>query len=115
MSNLPASQYSFTVKADYGNISKSGTFQILEYDVEQQFLNAHVTKLQQLATNQGATSFFIANTESLATHLLADVRYKPIQKSHKNSIPLIDWNYLLFLIALSLSIEWFLRKFNGLT
>ncbi|ALJ03999.1 hypothetical protein APS56_02000 [Pseudalgibacter alginicilyticus] len=115
LSNLPASQYSFTVKADYGNISKSGTFQILEYDVEQQFLNAHVTKLQQLATNQGATSFFIANTESLATHLLADVRYKPIQKSHKNSIPLIDWNYLLFLIALSLSIEWFLRKFNGLT
>ena len=28
--------------------------------------------------------------------------------------PLIEWRYLLGLIILSLSIEWFLRKYNGL-
>ena len=104
LSNLSPSRYSFTVKASGENISKSGNFQILEYNVEQQFLNANVTKLQQLATNSLGTSYFIDSTENLINDLL----------SNKNSLPLIDWKYLLILIALSLSTEWFLRKYNGL-
>src|SRR5690606_30590909 len=32
LSNLPPSEYSFTVKAENENISQSGNFQILEYD-----------------------------------------------------------------------------------
>tara|TARA_R110002111_G_scaffold14877_4_gene39830 strand:- start:5811 stop:7844 length:2034 start_codon:yes stop_codon:yes gene_type:complete len=114
LSNLSPSRYSFTVKASGENISKSGNFQILEYNVEQQFLNANVTKLQQLATNSLGTSYFIDSTENLINDLLIDNRYIPIQKSNKNSLPLIDWKYLLILIALSLSTEWFLRKYNGL-
>ena len=114
LSNLPPSEYTFTVKASSENISKSGSFKILEYNVEQQFLNANVTKLQQLATNSNGESFFIDNTENLMTNLINDNRYIPIQKSNKNSLPLIDWKYLLILIALSLSTEWFLRKYNGL-
>lgn len=114
LSNLPPSEYSFTVKADNENISQSGNFQILEYDVEQQFLNANVTKLQSLATNSQGKSYFVANTSDLANDLLADNRFQAIQKSNKTTIPLIDWKYLLILIALSLTAEWFLRKYNGL-
>jgi len=29
-------------------------------------------------------------------------------------VPLIGWKYLLALLVLSLSIEWFLRKYKGL-
>lgn len=114
LSNLPPSEYSFTVKADNENISQSGNFQILEYDVEQQFLNANVTKLQSLATNSQGKSYFVANTSDLANDLLADNRFQAIQKSNKTTIPLIDWKYLLILIALSLTAEWFLRKYKGL-
>jgi len=114
LSSLPPSEYSFTVRASKENISKSGSFQILEYNVEQQFLNANVTKLQQLATNSLGSSYFIDNTRGLVNDLLNDNRYVPIQKSSKNIIPLIDWKYLLAIIALSLSLEWFLRKYNGL-
>ena len=114
LSSLPPSEYSFTVRTSKENISKSGSFQILEYNVEQQFLNANVTKLQQLATNSLGSSFFIDNTRGLVNDLLNDNRYVPIQKSSKNIIPLIDWKYLLAIIALSLSLEWFLRKYNGL-
>lgn len=114
LSNLQPSDYSFTVKASNENISKSGSFKILEYNVEQQFLNADVTKLKQLATNSSGKSYFIDNIENLASDLLSDNRYQPIQKSNKNSLPLIDWKYLLIIIALSLSTEWFLRKYNGL-
>ncbi|GAA3607494.1 VWA domain-containing protein [Flavivirga amylovorans] len=114
LSSLPPSEYSFTVRATNGNISKSGGFQILEYNVEQQFLNANVTKLQQLATNSGGKSYFIDNTGDLINDLLNDNRYVSIQKSNKNIIPLIDWKYLLIILALSLGLEWFIRKYNGL-
>lgn len=114
LSSLPAAEYTFTVKASRENISKSGQFKILEYNVEQQFLNANVTKLQQLATNSNGTSYFVANYDGVFNDLLNDERYLPIQKSSKNIVPLIDWKYLLFLIVLTLAIEWFLRKYNGL-
>ena len=114
LSSLPPSEYSFTVRATNNNIAKSGSFQILEYHVEQQFLNANVTKLEQLATNSGGKSYFIDDTAGLVTDLLNDNRYVSIQKSNKKIIPLIDWKYLLIIITLSLSLEWFIRKYNGL-
>nr|WP_233192497.1 VWA domain-containing protein [Gaetbulibacter sp. 4G1] len=114
LSNLPPSEYSFIVRATNENISKSGVFQILEYDAEQQFLNANVTKLSQLATNSSGADYFVDEVDSLINDLVNDNRYATIQKSSKNTIPLIDWKYLLAIIALSLSSEWFLRKYNGL-
>ncbi|MBE9490428.1 MAG: VWA domain-containing protein, partial [Bacteroidetes bacterium] len=114
LSNLPASDYSFTIKATNENITKSGSFKILEYNIEQQFLNADVTKLQHLSTNSRGESYFIANHSKLFNDLLQDKRYLPIQINTKNIVPLIDWKYLLALIIICLSIEWFLRKYNGL-
>ena len=108
------SEYSFTVSSTNENLSKSGIFQILQYNVEQQFLNANYTKMQQLATNSNANSYFIDNSDDLLNDLLNDNRYQAIQKSHNNSLPLIDWEYLLGIIALSLAVEWFLRKYSGL-
>ena len=114
LSSLPPSEYSFVVSTSKENLSRSGSFQILKFDVEQQFLNADVTKLQQLATNSGGSSYFIDDAEKIFEDLLEDKRFLPIQKSSKNTIPLIDWKYLLAIMALSLGLEWFLRKYNGL-
>ncbi|MCH4553809.1 VWA domain-containing protein [Aestuariibaculum lutulentum] len=114
LSSLSPSEYDFKVHAEEANISKTGSFTILEYNVEQQFLNANVTKLEQLASNSSGKAYFIDNTDALIDDLLNDNRFSTIQKSHKNSLPLIDWKYLLAIIALSLSLEWFLRKYNGL-
>jgi hypothetical protein len=114
LSGLEAGNYSFTVKVNNENISKSGELKILDYNVEQQFLNANVTKLQSLASHTEGTSYFIDNTSTLANDLLNDSRFATIQKSTKKVVPLIDWKYLLALIALSLAAEWFIRKYNGL-
>ncbi|MEM5564800.1 VWA domain-containing protein [Psychroserpens sp. AS72] len=114
LSGLEAGDYAFTVKVNNENISKSGELKILDYNVEQQFLNANVTKLQSLATNSEGTSYFIDNTDALAKDLINDTRFATIQKSTKKVVPLIDWKYLLGLIALSLAAEWFIRKYNGL-
>ena len=114
LSGLEAGNYSFTVKVNNENISKSCDLKILDYNVEQQFLNANVTKLQSLASHTEGTSYFIDNTSTLANDLLNDSRFATIQKSTKKVVPLIDWKYLLALIALSLAAEWFIRKYNGL-
>lgn len=114
LSGLEAGEYSFTVRTSGGNISKSGELKILDYNVEQQFLNANVTKLKRFATSSDGTSYFIDNTSTLISDLLSDSRFATIQKSSKKIVPLIDWKYLLALIALSLALEWFIRKYNGL-
>jgi thiamine kinase-like enzyme len=51
---------------------------------------------------------------ALVKQLLADESYKAIQKTIIKKTPLIDWIWLLVLIALSLATEWFVRKYNGL-
>ncbi len=114
LNTLPAGNYSFTVSVTDEGIARSGNFTILEFNVEQQFLNANVTKLQRVATNTGGTSYFIDQTEALITALVENDNYKPIQKTDQKVVPLIDWKYLLGLIVLALSTEWFIRKYNGL-
>ncbi|WP_435131999.1 VWA domain-containing protein [Formosa sp. A9] len=114
LSHLPASEYDFTVKALHANISKSGSLTILDFNIEQQFLNANVTKLQQLATNTNGMSAYVSDYTALKENLLKDQRYKPILKSTKITQALIDWKYLLGLLVLTLSAEWFLRKYYGL-
>ena len=73
-----------------------------------------VNNSEIIGTNSYGTPYFISNTSSVIKDLLNDNRYQSIQKENKNTIPLIDWKYLLFLIAISLTTEWFLRKYNGL-
>lgn len=114
LSGLEPGEYNFTVLVVNENISKSGVLQILDYNVEQQFLNADVTKLQQLATNSYGKSYFIDDINEIATDLINDGRFATIQKSNKNVVPLIDWKFLLGIIILSLALEWFIRKYNGL-
>lgn len=114
LSGLSAGDYSFTVTEANENISKSGELKILDYNVEQQFLNANVSKLQSLAAKSNGVPYFIDDTKSLIENLLNDDRYVTIQKSSKNVVPLIDWKFLFGIIAMSLSAEWFIRKYNGL-
>src|SRR5690606_16947431 len=114
LSGLSAGDYSFTVKVANENISSSGEFKILEYNVEQQFLNANVGKLQNLATNSQGKAYFTNQTDVLIDDLLSSEQFVTIQKSSINIVPLVDWKFLLAIIILSLSTEWFLRKYNGL-
>ncbi|MFC0605645.1 VWA domain-containing protein [Winogradskyella pulchriflava] len=114
LSGIEPGLYDFTVKHNSEAVSASGSFQVIDYNVEQQFLNADITKLKSVAENSNGTAYFNNQTDNLIDALLADNRFATIQKSTKNIVPLIDWKYLLGLIVLSLFVEWFIRKYNGL-
>ncbi|WP_299781032.1 VWA domain-containing protein [uncultured Formosa sp.] len=115
LNHLEAAEYEFTVSAITENISQSGSFTVLEYNVEQQFLNANVSKLNLLARKTEGTSYLIANYQSLFEDLISNKKYTTIQKSSKTARGLIDWTYVLGIIVFCLSLEWFIRKYNGLT
>ncbi len=114
LNSLPAGEYRYTVSVQDENVARSGNFTILDFNVEQQFLNANVTKLHRVATNTNGKAFFVTETQKLAEELLEDERFQQIQKSEQKVVPLIDWKYLLALIVLVLASEWFIRKYNGL-
>ncbi len=115
LNNIEAGTYDFTVTVKDQGLARSGTFTIVPFEMEQQFLNADVTPLREVASNTNGKLFSINNVDALINMLLEDNRYRPVQKSTENIVPLIDWRWLLGLLALLLTIEWFMRKYNGLT
>ncbi|PVW13811.1 VWA domain-containing protein [Marixanthomonas spongiae] len=114
LNSLPAGDYQFTVSVEEEEIARDGSFTILDFNVEQQFLNANVSKLKRLAEKTSGTAYFPMKTDALIESLITNDSYRSIQKSELKTVPLIDWKYLLALIVLTLSAEWFIRKYNGL-
>jgi hypothetical protein len=114
LNSLPAGDYRYTVSVVGENNSRSGSFSILEFNVEQQFLNADIEKLDRTAQSTNGQLFFHTQTRALVNSLLEDERFVSIQKNEVKTVPLVDWYYLLVILALTLSLEWFIRKYNGL-
>ncbi len=114
LDGLSAGNYVFTVKELNSNSSYSNTFEVLDFDIEKQFVNPDFKKLSQLAEQTQGKVFLSNQLETLVKQLLETENYKAVQKSVVKKIPLIDWIWLLILIAVSLASEWFLRKYNGM-
>jgi hypothetical protein len=114
LDGLSAGTYDFTVKELNSRTGHSGYFEILDFDIEKQFVNPDVEKLSQLATQTQAKVYYPNQVDALIKTLLENENYKAIQKEIVAKTPLIDWVWLLVLIAISLSSEWFLRKYNGM-
>jgi len=114
LDGLAAGNYSFTVKELNSNSTYSSSFEVLDFDIEKQFVNPDWNKLNQLATQTQGKAFLPNQVDALVKQLLEDESYKAVQKTIVKKSPLVDWIWLLILIALSLAAEWFIRKYNGL-
>jgi hypothetical protein len=114
LDGLSAGAYNFSVKELNSNTSYSSHFEILDFDIEKQFVNPDVMKLNQLASQTQAKVHYPNQVDVLIKTLLENEEYKAVQKEIVNKTPLIDWVWLLVLIAISLASEWFVRKYNGM-
>ncbi|WP_276166880.1 vWA domain-containing protein [Zobellia alginiliquefaciens] len=114
LSNLQAGTYDFSATVKKDNLSKTGSFTILDFDVEKQFLATNDTKLNRLAENTGGRLFYPNQNSDLIQTLSNDNRFLPTQKNKQNVVSLIDFRLLLGLMVIALAAEWFLRKYNGL-
>lgn len=114
LDGLSSGNYTFTVKELNSNSVYSSSFEVLDFDIEKQFVNPDWNKLNQLANQTKGKAYLANQADRLIQQLLADDSYKAVQKTLVKKSPLIDWIWLLVLIAVCLSSEWFIRKYNGL-
>lgn len=112
LSGLDAGQYSFTVSVENDVLSRSGSFSILEFDIEKQFVSANSLGMMQLVGEENV--YYSSSKNTVIEQLKTDPLFKPVQRLKTEYATLIDWEYLLGIILLLLGLEWFLRKYNGL-
>lgn len=114
LDGLAAGQYEFTVTELNSNTKYTSYFEILDFDIEKQFVNPDVAKLKALAVQTNGNAFMPDQVDRLIEVLLNNPDYKAVEKAIIRKTPLIDWVWLLILIALALGSEWFIRKYNGM-
>ncbi|MBZ9786561.1 hypothetical protein LB456_03740 [Psychroflexus sp. CAK57W] len=111
LSKLESGEYAYKIKSSEVDLTKEGRFQILDHSGELQFENADNKSLQKLVSKENI--YIFSNRTELISKLKAD-KPKAIQKSIKKSQSLIDFEWLILLLALTLSSEWLFRKYKGL-
>ena len=108
---LAPGSYTFTAQVEGENSLQTGDFVVTAFDIEEQFNHAQVSELNKISD----TLYYSEDFLSLKTKLLQTDIYKPVQRTLTKKVELIEFKWLLGLWVLLLSLEWFLRKYNGLT
>lgn len=110
---IPYGEYFYNVSVENKENSVSGSFKILPFEIEAQFANANAQQLNKIANETKGFVFFNNQEKKLIDYLIKEEHFKSIQKSTISKISLIDWKWILGIIILSLSLEWFIRKYYG--
>jgi len=112
--DLAAGAYKFTVSVQGSKLKSYGGFHVQDFDIEKQFQNPNIAALEKLTTQNGGKLVFSNEVSDFVKELVADEKYKPIIKYSKEQKSLIHWRWLLGILLTLFTLEWFLRKFNGL-
>jgi len=114
LDGLAPGSYSFTLTEKKSQSKFTGVFEVSDFDLEKQFVNPDKLRLNQLADATKGSLYYPNQIDSLLDNLIADENYLPIQKQTIIKTPLIDLKALLVLLIVLLSVEWFVRKYNGM-
>jgi hypothetical protein len=112
LSGLNAGDYAFTVQVENDQLSRSGSFSILDYDIEMQQVNTSDIGMKKLVGSSNV--FYQGQMEELMAQLNSDPLLQTVERATIKQNSLIDWKLILVVILLLLGLEWFLRKYNGL-
>jgi hypothetical protein len=114
-SRFPAGEYSYEAKVRYGDklYTKSGIVIVKEIVSEKINTVANHQLLYQMAKQSGGKLFYKDQLEQLQNEILSSGNIKSITYSHKQLTDLVNLQWIFYIILLLLSIEWFLRKYNG--
>lgn len=112
---LPEGEYSFTAKTSYGGkkLESSGNFIVEKTNLELQQTTANHQVLYNMSSISGGEMVYPDNIMSLEDLIHQNEKIKTVSYQDKSYEELINIKWLFFLLVLLLSIEWFLRKRNG--
>ncbi len=112
---LNPGEYSFVASTKIGEkeFSKTGNFHVEEINIEQQNNKANFILLNSISQKTGGKFYTKENWQNLLQTLNQNPDIKVKTHNEKSIIDLVNWKWLMIIILLFLSLEWFLRKFWG--
>ena len=114
LTSLEPGDYTFEVRASADNLKVEGSFTSIPYAIEEQNLNADYATMQIVSEESGGQIQSIDKANEVLDSILESSKYSIVERAIEKNVPLIDFKWLLILIVVSLTTEWFLRKYNGL-
>ena len=112
VANLNPGKYTYDIYDQNNNYSQKGSFVITSYSSENLHLSSNFEAMKNLLKNNDKV-FTYKESDGLINTLEETNNYLPVQKERISKKPLIELNYLLFIIIFSLSLEWFINKYYG--
>jgi len=112
---LPAGEYDWqaSTQIDGKTVLKNGKFTITPINIESENTVANHKVLNQVSQNSGGKMFTPTNLDSLLASIEENKNVVPVSFSEKKTENLLNLKWIFFAILLLLSIEWFMRKYNG--
>ena len=114
LNGIAAGSYKLIVKEKNSNATYTSKIEIIDFDIEKQFVNPDYQKLKQLADATSGSVYLSSQVNNAIDQLLKDKSFQSIEKEKTKKGSLIDWIWLLIIAAFCLSIEWLLRKYYGM-
>ena len=112
--DITEGEHNYKVTVENQKETFNGTFRMLNSDIEAQFKSSNIKQLRDLSERNNGVFYTLINANNILEDLLTDTRFRSVESKEIKSKSFIEWQWLLGLIILSLSIEWFIRKYNGL-
>lgn len=115
LGSLPNGSYKWRASASVGGdeITETGEFLVVENRAEFIRTKADFNLLNALAKAKGGEMFGSSQLDDLIRKLNNLETAKAVIHTTKDWKSIIEWKWILFLIAALLTLEWFLRKYNG--
>lgn len=115
LGKLKAGTYSWTANTSFDGkkYSKKGNFVVENIEIEKLDTKANHTLLRQISENSKGQFYSLKDYQKLVDNIQKreDITSVSYQESSYNS--LLDYIWILILICFLLSLEWFLKRWNG--
>lgn len=113
--NFPVGSYSFRASVKYGSkeLTYDGKFTIVPVQLEAFNTVANHQLLYQLSEKSGGRMFYPTQIAALGDSLAANNNLKPLMYSSFKTESIINIWWLLAIFMGILSLEWFIRKYEG--
>jgi len=113
--NFPVGNYTFSASVKYAarELSHSGKFSVVPMQLEAFSTVANHQLLYQLSEKSGGKMFYPSELHALGDSLSASNQLKPVMFATFKTESLINLWWLLLVFAGILTVEWFIRKYEG--